>query len=151
MTISKDMSSQVELHFRLHVIDEWPPVAVEGVLCTLVENGYRIESPPLFVKGISVEDIIEVKFDTENYVAWWQPISKSGRTTAWIMRTGPDNNIQTIVAELRLLGCQIEQLPELGCYAVDIPAEVSITDIDARFARLNEDSTAVAFPSYRHT
>ena len=85
MIISKDMNSQVELHFRLNVIDECPPVAVEGVLCTLVENGYRIESPPLFVKGISVGDIIEVKFDVENYVALWQPVSKSGRTTAWIM------------------------------------------------------------------
>ncbi|MDQ1835503.1 DUF4265 domain-containing protein [Massilia scottii] len=149
MIASKD-GLPIELHFRLNVVDEWPPVAVEGVLCTAVDKGYRIESPPLFVKGISVGDIIEVAFDLENDVASWQPISQSGRTTAWILRTGSGNNIATVLPELRALGCQIVELPELGCYAVDIPPEVSIADIDACLARLDGNSTAVAFPSYRH-
>jgi len=50
----------VELHFRLKMDDDWPPVALEGVPCSQVPGGYRVEAPPLFVKGLSCGDIISV-------------------------------------------------------------------------------------------
>jgi len=150
MTALKESSSHIELHFKLNVVQAWPPVAVEGVLCTLVGSMYSVETPPLFVKGISVGDIIEVEFDGEDHVTSWRAVSQSDRTTARILRTGPGNNIAIIISDLQSMDCRVIQLPELGCYSVDIPGEVPIADIDACLARLDSNSTAVAFPSYRH-
>ncbi len=150
MNAATEDRALMELHFVLNVVDEWPPAVIEGVLCTPVDNGYRVELPPLFVKGISVGDVISVKFNAENNVEAWQPVALSARSTAWILRTGSGDNIGTILPKLESLGCKIVQIPKLGCYAVDIPAEVPIADIDACLAYLDEESTAVAFPSYRH-
>ena len=65
MNATKDSNLAIELHFILNVVDEWPPVAIEGVPCIQVEGGYRIETPPLFVKGLSVGDVISAEFNLD--------------------------------------------------------------------------------------
>jgi hypothetical protein len=140
----------IELHFILNVVDEWPPVAVEGVPCIQVEGGYRIETPPLFVKGLSVGDVISAEFNSDGNVASLQLISRSGRTTLWILRTAEGDNIESVLPRLQSMNCKIVALPKQGSYSVDVPAEVSIADVDACLAQLDANSTAVAFPSFRH-
>jgi hypothetical protein len=142
--------SLVELHFQLEVKDGWPPVAIEGVLCSEVDGGYRIETPPLFVKKLSCGDVIAVTRNREERVLSWVHVRKSGRTTIWILRTGHPDNIADVLPALRTLHCEVSQLPQLGVYSVDVPEEVSIDDVDACLAQLDPRSVAVAYPSLRH-
>lgn len=150
MNTSTKNTAVVELHFILNVVDEWPPVAIEGILCTRWGGGYRLESPPLFVKGLSVGDVISADFDPAGNVKSWQILAHSPRTTVWILRTGPGDNIAAVLRELQSIGCKVVDIPRLGCYSVDVPAEVSIADVDAFLAHLDASSTAVVFPSFRH-
>jgi Domain of unknown function (DUF4265) len=140
----------IELHFNLNVIEDWPPVSVEGILCTKILEGYRLESPPLFVKGLSVGDIISVEFDSVNNIKSWKILAHSSRTTIWILRTGPNDNIRPVLEGLKSLGCKSVELSELGCYSVDVPAEVSIADVDTLLSSLDPINTAAVFPSFRH-
>ena len=78
----------IELHYNLNVIEDWPPVSIESILCTKILEGYRLESPPLFVKGLSVGDIISVELDSVNNIKSWKILAHSSRTTIWILRTG---------------------------------------------------------------
>lgn len=150
MNAKKNSNLPLELHFILRVVGEWPPVAIEGIPCMQVEGGYRIESPPLFVKGLSVGDVILAEFDLLGNVVAWRLVSRSGRTTAWILRTGAGDNIASVLPCLKSINCEIVALPKLGCYSVDVPAAVCIADVDACLAHLDASSTAVAFPSFRH-
>lgn len=150
MDTSRKNTAMVELHFILNVVDEWPPVSIEGILCTQVAKGYRLESPPLFVKGLSVGDVISADFEPTGNVASWHVLARSRRTTVWILRTGPGDNIAAVLRELQAIGCKVVELPKLGCCAVDVPAEISIADVDALLAHLAASSTAVVFPSFRH-
>lgn len=150
MNDSIENALPVELHFSLDVVDEWPPVAIEGILCIEVDDGYRIESPPLFIKGLSVGDVISIELDPADNVIAWQVLVYSSRTTVWILRTGPKDNISTVVRDLQAIDCKVVELPTLGCYSVDVPAEVCIDNVDACLAQLDTSSTAVAFPSFRH-
>lgn len=150
MSASKHDQIAIELHFLLTIRDEWPPVALEGVLCTEVEGGYRIDEPPLFVKGISCGDVIAVSRNSEGDVLSWTHIQRSGRTTIWLLRTGKADNTAEVLSKLHSLNCKTAQLPQFGCYSVDVPKECAIADVDSCLAQLNTESVAVAYPSFRH-
>ena len=150
MNNSTENASVIELHFVLNIVDEWPTVAVEGILCSKIAGWYQIKSPPMFVKGLSVGDQVAVDFDPEGKVISWKISDRSDRTTIWILRIGPQDNISAVLHELQAISCETVQLPTLGCYSVDVPAEVPIAAVDAVLAKLDERNAAVVFPSYRH-
>lgn len=139
-----------KLKFALHIEDGWPPVAVEALPYSRVEGGHRIEVAPLFVRDLSAGDVISATLDNEGNVSSWNHLSKSGRTTIWLLRIAEPTDIDNVLQDLRALGCNTTQLPQYGCYAIDVPADVAIEDVDARLARLDESHVAVAFPSFRH-
>jgi hypothetical protein len=139
-----------ELHFVLDVEDDWPPVSIEGVPCTPIKDGYRVEMPPLFVKNISVGDIIAVTRDGEGNVSSWSHIEKSCSTTVWLLRMVSTDGIEEVLRDLRKLNCNTVQLPQYGCYAVDVPEECAIHDVDACLSKLDTKCVAVAYPSFRH-
>ena len=144
------MTNKFELHFCLDVEDEWPPVSIEGVLVTAVEGQFRIETPPLFVKGLSVGDILNVNFDSEKNVTSWQHVSRSNRSTIWLMRLSEPANIEKTLDELESHHCQVIKLPSLGSYSIDVPESCEMKIIDECLAQLNEDKVAIAYPSFRH-
>lgn len=69
MQLDRRISSiaQVHLTFRLDVVDGWPPVAAEGIPCFHDGGAYRIRVPPLFVKGLSAGDVIEVLDEDQDF------------------------------------------------------------------------------------
>lgn len=140
----------VELHVLLDVEDGWPPVALEGLPCRLVTDGYQVESPPLFIKGISCGDVISVERDDKGNVSQWAHVSRSGRTTIWLLRMEEPSGIESVLNQLRLLGCHTVQLPQYGSYAVDVPADCAIENVDDCLALLDESRVAIAYPSFRH-
>ncbi|MGR9116094.1 MAG: DUF4265 domain-containing protein [Gammaproteobacteria bacterium] len=142
--------SAIELHFLLDIDDDWPPVSLEGIPCTQVEDGYRVDVPPLFVKGLSVGDVIKVTQNTEGEVMSWEHVQKSDRTTIWLLRIAETQEIEKVLERLHKLKCKTVQLPQYGCYSIDVPAECPLQDIDACLASLDSSRVAVAYPSFRH-
>ncbi len=139
-----------ELLFTLDIDDDWPPISVEGVPCTQLAVGYQIDVAPLFVKDLSVGDVIAVVFDTDGNVSSWNHITQSNRSTIWLLRVAKTNDIESILKELRSFDCNTVQLPKLGSYSIDVPSECSIQVVDKCLAKLNESCVAIAYPSFRH-
>lgn len=141
---------ETELLFILDVEDGWPPVSIEGIPCKVVNGTHQIKAAPLFVKDISVDDIIEVVFDSFGKVSSWHHVQKSNRSTIWLLRTAGTQNIDVILQELRALDCNTVRLPQYGSYSIDVPAEVEMQEVDFFLAKLDPNSVSVAYPSFRH-
>jgi len=150
--VNKSAESPVSLVFPLNVEDDWPPVASESLPFRRVPEGYVVLVPPLFVKNLSVGDVIGVQIDEERrQVVSWHYISQSGHTTMWLLRLQRTETINRILAEFRALGCNTVGLDDAGAYAIDIPDSVPIGPVDAVLAQVDNEVIAVAFPSMRHT
>jgi hypothetical protein len=113
-------------------------------------NGYRALSVPLFVKHLSVGDVIAPEFDTHEQVASWTHVLRSDHTTIWLLRLGATRLIDGVLSELRRLGCNTSSLESLGCHAIDVPMAVPIANVDKCLEALDATQVAVAFPSMRH-
>lgn len=140
----------VLLKFPLEVEDDWPPVAIESMPLRKVSAGYQVQAVPLFVKDLSVGDVIAVDLDDENTVESWRHVARSARTTIWLLRLKQPNGIDAALAKLRHLGCNSVALDAAGCYALDVPESISMESVDAVLGSLESDSVATAFPSMRH-
>jgi hypothetical protein len=121
----------VSLQFSLEVDDEWPPVGSESLPCAKRGDGYEVLASPLFVKGISVHDVIRVEQDANGFVESWKHSKQSDHTTVWLLRMKIDNNIHACLAELRDIGCNTASNDDIGCYSIDVPGEISIHEVDA--------------------
>ena len=151
MNKGRALKRMVELSIILKVEDGWPPIAVECLPCTLVEEGARVEAAPLFVKDLSVGDVISVEQDFEGKVVAWEHVSKSNRTTIWLLRTAKsESDIDGILRALRSIKCNTVQLNEYGCYSIDVPESCPIEEVDALLAKLNQACVGIAYPSFRH-
>ena len=141
----------IELHFVLAVDDDWPPVSVEGVPVTRTGDKFRVETPPLFIKKLSVGDVIDVlEFDSENQVSSWKHHSFSNNSTIWLLCMGEPNNLEDVLPKLEVLGCKVIQLSGQGCYSINVPESCDIGDVDSCLAALDESKIAIAYPSFRH-
>jgi len=141
----------LNLLFDLKVEDDWPPVAVEGLPCTEIPSGYRVEAAPLFLKGLSAGDEISVSRSQAGHVSEWSYLRKSDRTTIWLLRISKPGDVSAALDELHRMNCNTAQLPAYGCYAIDVPGTCSISDVDAVLARLDPSQVAIAYPSFRHS
>lgn len=141
----------VSLVFQLDVEDGWPPVAAECLPFEIVPSGYRALAVPLFVKDLSVQDVIAPTIDAEHgQVTSWTHVLRSPRTTVWLARLAESDQVSVVLQQLRELGCNSSDAGALGCYAVDVPAEVPFDAVDAVLAACDESIVAVACPSFRH-
>jgi hypothetical protein len=113
-------------------------------------EGYRCLSVPLFVKDLSVGDVISASQDAEGFVDSWAHVLKSGNSTVWLLRLAGEPPIAACLEQLRSLQCNTSGLESFGCYAVDVPAALPLADVDAVLEMLDQDLVAVAFPSLRH-
>jgi hypothetical protein len=141
-----------ELLFKLDVEDDWPSVPVECLPCTAVPDGYRVNDAPLFIKELSVDDVICVSLDPDGQVSSWTHVRKSDRSTIWLLQIGPieAERLENAFRDLHGLGYNTVRLPEYGCYSVDVPPECPIENVDSVLDALDSSSVVVAYPSFRH-
>lgn len=139
----------IELMFLLKIDDGWPPVAKECLICTATESNYRVEVPPLFVKDISVGDVIEIERDEEGDVSAWSQVKRSKRSTVWIMVTG-STSIEGTIECLISMKCNVERFKEYRYFSIDVPEECSVERLDECLAALDREKVSIAFPSFRH-
>jgi hypothetical protein len=142
------------LLFQLHEDEEgWPPVAVEGLWCEPLDGLYRVQTCPLFVKGLSIGDLIEVQQDAQHEVAAFTVVQPSGNSTVWVIFWVEPIDEPTL-HQLRSAGC--ETIGPLGGWktalcSVNVPAEVSFGEVDAILQPLEESGRAsAAHPLHRH-
>lgn len=139
-----------ELKFALEMTDGWPPISIECLPFSLEPAGLRLLAAPIFVKDLSVGDIISATSDENGNVTSWRHQMKSSRTTIWLLRMTDSEVLPVVLSELRQLGCNTAQLPNLGCFLIDVPAELAIADVDRCLEKLDPDAVAIAYPSFRH-
>lgn len=149
--MSSNLGSALSLKFPLDVVDGWPPVAVESLPFSVLSEGYQALAAPLFVKDLSVGDVITPRFGDANTVDEWSHLSRSARTTIWLLRLKQSSGIDAALTELRALGCNTVGSAGGGCYSIDVPEAVSLESVDAVLAALDGDAVAVSFPSLRHS
>jgi hypothetical protein len=137
------------LLFSIEESDGWPPVSSECLEFVRTEGEYELLSVPLFIKGLSRGDVLSVSFDQSGMVNDWKILKPSQNTTIWILKLG-DIDLNKILGNLHSIGCNTVSLDELGAYAVDVPSEVKIANVDDLLSYLDKDSVAVAYPSFRH-
>ena len=140
----------ISLQFPLDIEDGWPPVGSESLPVEEVPEGQIVSVPPLFVKGLSVGDVIKVELDIDGFVSSWIHVEESGRSVVWVMRLTGEPEIAGALEQMRALGCNTTSLDDYGCHAVDVPADLDMKTIDEILDRLDPDQVAAAFPSMRH-
>jgi hypothetical protein len=137
--------------FPLEVVDDWPPVAAEGLVFEPFLRGWRLVVPPLFVKKLSVGDVVRIH-QSKGIVRDWNHLSKSKSTTIWLLlKTDGAEKIATLVlARLDKMGCQTVLARTLSSASVSVPDTVPIASVDKIIARVDPTDIAVAYPSFRH-
>lgn len=140
----------ISLRFQLAGNEGWPPVGSESIPFEKLAIGYECISVPLFVKDLSVEDVISIDQEENGFVSCWTHVQKSSRSTIWLLRLTDSPPIHECLKILRSLQCNTVGLDDFGCYAVDVPAALPIREVDAVLEMLDEELVAVAYPSMRH-
>lgn len=137
------------LVFQLNVVDEWPPVAKESMAVEDVSTGHMVIVPPFFLHDMSVGDVIDVDRDGAGVVVDWRHVTKSRRSTVWVLaKSGA--NIEPVLDKLKALGCNIERFEEVRYFAIDVPETCSLEALDDCLDAVAEDEAAIVFPSLRH-
>ncbi len=116
------------LSFSLAVEDGWPSVGLECLPFDTVPGGLKLLVPPLFVKKLSVGDVITVRARRER-VSSWKHTQRSRHSTIWIAELGRGitRAIKRALKRLRELGCSTSTSKDLGVYAVDVPPGQTVT------------------------
>ena len=141
----------VNLSFPLDVQDGWPPAAVECLPFEPEDAGVRLLVAPLFVRGLSVGDVLQYKMDTvSRQVAEWRHVTKSDHSTFWLLASGDERVLLDGLEQLRSLGCSTVSAAQLGVFSVDVPGTVSMAAVDAILEILEGRGLPVACPSRRH-
>lgn len=146
----EQIPEQVSLTFALDVEDDWPPVASECLPFARVDDGYRLLVAPLFVKDLSVGDVLACTFVGETHeVQSWRHVAKSDRSTYWLLGHVDNEALPDGLARLRALGCNTASGEQLGVHSVDVPADIDIEAVDEILDELEEAGVPVACPSDR--
>ncbi|MCU0867921.1 MAG: DUF4265 domain-containing protein [Planctomycetes bacterium] len=139
------------LSFPLQVRDGWPPVGAECLPFGLDDDGFRLLDAPLFVPGLSVDDVIQFQVDAgTNVVTEWRHVRKSGHSTFWLLRMGDHEVLADALVRMRALGCSTVSAAELGVFAVDVPESLPLDSVGAILDELEAKGVPVACPSLRH-
>lgn len=146
-----NQNNVVSLSFALDVEDGWPPVAIESLPFVKLEGcTYQLTTAPLFVKDLSVDDVIAIQSPDQNgNVNSWRHIKRSRRTTVWLLRLHKTDEIPDALSALRDLGCNTIGIESFGTYAVDVPEMVELSAVESILSNL-DDRVAIAVPSLRH-
>lgn len=140
----------LSLQFQLKPENGWPPFGSESLPFEKVIHGYKCLSAPLFVKKLSVDDVVSIEQDEENFVTSWRHLRKSERSVVWLLRLQDNPPIQACLHSLRSLQCNTSGLDDFGCYAIDVPPSLALSDVDDVLGVLDSELVAIAYPSLRH-
>lgn len=141
------------LIFPIRRKNDWPPAPIgsECIPCTVEGDNYRVLVAPLFIKNLSVGDLIRIEAGKIENVKKWKHVEKSRNSVIWIMSRMPTNAalFKSVLDKLKSLNCFISSLEHLGHYSICVPGECKIAKVDWQLDKLGE-SVFICWPSFRH-
>ena len=145
------MSSGKFLLFRLEVDEDgWPPVGAESLPVKEQGEGlFQILVPPVFIKNLSVNDVVAAETDSEGYVTSWAHTSKSKRTTIWVLQ-GTADNLGPLIDDMLSDGGNVERFNQIKLLSFDVPESVSTEKLDMWLRTIEAAGAIIAEPSFRH-
>jgi uncharacterized protein DUF4265 len=126
----RQMSDEaVKINFRVpQGEDGYPPVAVESLWASPVEDGYLIDSIPFFANEATNGDRVLARID-EDQALWFAGTSRpSGNSLVRVVFFDLSCE-DAVVKHLTGLGCGTERMKQFKLLAVDIPPSVSLLEV----------------------
>jgi hypothetical protein len=102
--------THVRVVFPLQQDEEgWPPAASEGLWAEVTDRGgeYRVDNIPLWIEGVSVNDIVAAR-STPDGIVFTEVVEKSGHKTIGVFYETEDTR-DAVRARLIELGCEVER------------------------------------------
>lgn len=111
--------------------DGYPPVEVESLWASAVDDGYALDNIPFFVRGVALGDVVSAEAADDGALEFERVVRRGGHSTfrIWLRDQSAAEMRKTIDA-LLALGLGVEK-DFTGLLAVDIPPEVSLDDAEA--------------------
>ncbi|MCE4056900.1 DUF4265 domain-containing protein [Pseudomonas sp. Au-Pse12] len=119
-----------KIMLRLTVVDDYPPVASEGVWAELQPDGlYRIANFPFYSQDVCYDDEVAVQVEADG-LKWFRQVGRSsGNSTLRVVffKAGRER-IAEVLERIDALGCRWEGMSQ-AFFAVNVPASVSLDSV----------------------
>ena len=120
MTAEQGKTNHLKVLFEFEGVDG--SVEIESVWVVPVENGYRIDNIPFYVREIAYEDIVSAEPDEDGMLRFSGLVSASGHSTVRLWFAS-EADVAQVRDAVRGMGCSSE-LDLSRLVAVDIPPSV---------------------------
>jgi hypothetical protein len=143
------LSNSIKVCFKLKEDELGPfPISAENLWCHIENGYYKIKNIPMFVTGLAVDDLIDIKDVGDNKFQMCEMIESSGNSTVW-MQVNVDAS--DIVKKLRSFGCQIEGGAFKELFAINVPGIVNWEPIGRYLDSLDVKNEIVfLYASFNH-
>lgn len=124
--------SPVKIHFRLEQDEDgYPPVAVESLWAEpgVKAGEYVIDNVPFFVRNVTIGDAVLVREEDGNL--WFDGILSRSQNSLVRVVFFDHNCVESVGRRLVAMGCSTEYLREHNLMAVNIPRDITLTDVQA--------------------
>jgi hypothetical protein len=109
--------------------DGYPPFDSEDLWSTPVGEGrYRIESIPLFARGIAWGDIVTAVSEEEEELLFQEVVEPSGHSTVRLM-VAKEEEVPAILEHFERQGCTGENHFTPRLIALDVPPSISLDEL----------------------
>lgn len=137
--------------FPLNIENGWPPVATESMWCERAGGNYKLQSIPLFVRGLAWGDVIAATPDKQSRrIEHYEVRELSGHSVIWMLNP-VKLDISEFITELQAMGCKVATgLLGYHHYAIDVPPEADIAALDGMISVWDSLGLAFAYPAWRH-
>ena len=114
--------------------DDWPPVAVEDLWAIrLSPEVVRIDSIPWFVRGLALNDLVQVSGGDDGVLHPVEKLRWSGNCTIRVIPLDDDDNalrqMQTVIDRFARFGVDGEGLGQFGMVALNVPPDADIRSV----------------------
>lgn len=119
-----------KIMLRLTVVDDYPPVASEGVWAERQPDGlYRIANLPFYSQDACYEDDVEVQEEADG-LKWFRRVGRSSGNSTLRLVFFDVGRARTpeVLARINALGCSWEGMSK-AFFAVNVPASVSLDSV----------------------
>ncbi|UZE37337.1 DUF4265 domain-containing protein [Pseudomonas sp. B21-059] len=119
-----------KIMLRLTVVDDYPPVASEGVWAQQQPDGlYRVANIPFYSPDVCYEDDVAVQVQDDG-LKWFKQIERSsGNSTLRLVffETGRARTSE-VLERINALGCRWEGMSK-AFYSINVPASVLLDSV----------------------
>ena len=131
--------SRVRIRFRLLQDDGYPPVGEETVWAEASECGqlYTLDNIPFFIVDATLGDRVSVIADFDRKLWFRSVVSRSGNSLIRLVFF-KEEYMGEVRSNLVELGCSIEVLLSRSMFAVSVPPECDLSDVQACLVHWSE-------------